>query len=137
MSAYTSVQTTYNDRECLVEALVKMGYAREHIEVHDTAQGLYGYHGDLRQEKANVIVRRQNVGGSSNDIGWEKQADGTYKEHISNYDHGKHNAKWLTGLKASYAAIHGEKVMKKAGLRFKSREKVNGKTVITYLKMGV
>jgi hypothetical protein len=136
MSSYASLQTTFNDRDCLVEALVEMGYSREHIEVHDTAQGLYGYHGDLRQQKANVIVRRQHVGGASNDIGWEKQSDGTYTQHISDYDSHKHNAKWLTGLKASYTQKRFEKEAQRQGLKFISREKINGKTIVKYLKVG-
>jgi len=137
MSSYASVKTIFNDRECLIEALVEMGYAREHIEVHETAQGLYGYHGDLRQEKANVIVRRQHVGGASNDIGWEKQTDGTYTQHISDYDAHKHDAKWLTGLKASYTEKRAVKEMKRQGLRFMSREKIGNKIVVKYLKQGV
>ncbi len=136
MSAYASLKTIFNDRDCLVEALVEMGYAREHIEVHDTAQGLYGYHGDLRQQKANVIVRRQHVGGASNDIGWEKQDDGTYTQHISDYDSHKHDTKWLTGLKASYTEKRFEKEAKRQGLRFVSRDKLNGKTIVKYLKQG-
>ena|ERR1019366_1495531 len=135
MSAYVSCQTSYKDRESLVAAIKEMGYTT--IEVHDESQALVGYHGDLRNQRANVIVRRQYVGGASNDIGWEKQADGSYLQHISDFDKGKHDEKWLTGLKKKYAEKRAAKEAKKRGLVLKSRKVVNGKTVVTYLQLGV
>ena len=133
MSEYRSQTTTFKDRECLIEALVTMGYAREHIEVHETAQRLYGYHGDLREQKANVIVRRQHVGSAANDIGWEKLSDGTYKQHISDFDSGKHNAKWLAGLKTNYSEKNLIKTAKKQGFKYLGKKVVAGKVQIQWL----
>jgi len=93
MSAYASLETQYKDRECLVAALGDMGY--NDVEVHEDAQSLVGYHGDTRTQKANVIVRRKFVGQAANDIGWELQ-NGSYVQHISQYDSGKHNTNGLT-----------------------------------------
>jgi hypothetical protein len=135
MSAYGSLKTKYRDRECLLAALKEMGY--ETVEVHDEAQHLFGYQGDRRAQKANVIVRRQYVSSAANDIGWELQSDGTYLQHISDFDKGKHNTKWLNGLKDHYAEKTIAKEAKKRGLVLKSRRVVNGKKVVTYLKLGV
>ena len=131
MSAYASLETIYKDRECLVAALGDMGY--NDVEVHEDAQNLVGYHGDTRTQKANVIVRRKYVGLAANDIGWELQ-NGSYVQHISQYDSGKHNTKWLDGLKKNYTERVVSKEAKRQGLRLHSRTVVNGKTVIKYLQ---
>jgi hypothetical protein len=135
MSAYATLETVYKDRECLVQALADMGY--KDVEVHDEAQNLVGYHGDTRAEKANVIVRRKFVGSAANDIGFVKDETGKYKAIISRFDSGKHNTKWLDGLKKNYTERVVSKEARKQGLRFHSRQVVNGKTVIKYLKAGV
>jgi hypothetical protein len=131
MSAYASLATEYKDRECLVAALGDMGYNQ--VEVHEDAQNLVGYHGDTRAEKANVIVRRKFVGSAANDIGFVKNPDGRFSAIISQYDSGKHNTKWLDGLKKNYTERTTAKEAKRIGAKFMSRQVVNGKTVIKYL----
>ena len=76
MSKYNRQKSTYNDRDCLVAALNEQGYTE--VEVHEEAVNLIGYHGDTRPEKANVIVRRKHIGTAANDLGFVKEADGTY-----------------------------------------------------------
>jgi hypothetical protein len=49
---------------------------------------LYGYQGDTRKQKAHVVIRRQHVGSGANDVGWERQPDGTYRAWISEFDAG-------------------------------------------------
>ena len=135
MSAYAQLETIYKDRDCLVAALNEQGYTT--VEVHDEAQALCGYHGDLRQQKANVIVRRQYVGGSSNDLGFVKKEDGTYAAIVSDFDSRKHNTKWFTDLKDKYLDKVTAKEAKRRGLKLHSRQIVNGKLVVKYLKVGV
>lgn len=138
MSEYAGYKTQYNDRECLVAALNDMGYTT--VEVNDIPQQLYDYHGsathylDANGDKAEVIVRRQYVGGAANDLGFKKQADGTYSAIISRYDSGKHGTQWMSGLKKNYAERRTAKEAKRQGLKLHSRTVVNGKTVIKYLK---
>ena len=127
--------TEYNDQECLLAALAEAGYKT--VEVHAEAQQLTGYHGDLRPERANIIIRRQHIGSASNDIGFVKGENGKYTAIISDFDKGKHDEKWLTGLKKKYAEKRAAKEAKKRGLVLKSRRVVNGKTVVTYLQLGV
>ena len=43
---------------------------------------------DARKD-AHIVIRRQHVGQAANDVGWERQADGTYRAWISEYD-GRH-----------------------------------------------
>jgi hypothetical protein len=70
MSHFTRVRTTLRDPEVLAAALREAGYPQ--AEVHDEPQVLYGYHGDARPERAEVIIRRQHIGQASNDIGFAR-----------------------------------------------------------------
>ena len=134
MSAYSELKSIYKDRDCLVAALNEQGYTT--VETHDEAVALCGYHGDLREQKANVIVRRRYVGGASNDLGFVKKEDGTYSAIVSDYDSSKHNTKWFTDLKDKYLDKVTTKEAKKKGLILHSRQVVNGKLVVKYLKQG-
>lgn len=87
MSHYTKVKTQIKNRACLVKALEDLGFKGK-IEIYDNPKSLYGYQNDERQQKANVIIRRQDVGGAANDIGFVLREDGTYEAIISEYDTG-------------------------------------------------
>ncbi len=117
-----------------------MGYALEHIEIHDDAKQLFDYCGrathylDKTGDKANIIVRRQHVGGSANDLGFKyNAATGTYDAIISDYDTGKHNAKWLSGLKVNYTEKAYIKSAKKQGFKYLGKKTVNGKIQIQWM----
>lgn len=120
MSAYSKNKTIYKDRECLITALGEMGYSQEKIELHEgVGAQLIDYCGrpthylDKNGDKANVIVRRKYVGSAANDLGFKLEEDGTYSAIVSAYDTGKHNSKWMTGLKAAY----GEAVVRKTAAK--------------------
>jgi hypothetical protein len=141
VSEYRKSTTNCRDREVLIDALVEMGYKRENIEYHEVPQQLYDWHGrpttytDKNGDKANIIVRRQHVGGAANDLGFKLEADGNYAAVISQYDSGKHNTKWLSGLKTSYSDKRVKKELAKNGFKHLGKEMVNGKIQIRYLKM--
>jgi len=135
MSAFLPFETEFNDQDCLVKALAENDVIQyTNVEVHETPQNLYGYHGDMRPEKANIIVRRKDIGGSSNDIGFVKGENGKYTAIISDFDKGKHNDKYMTGLKRSYAAARMHKEARRQGLKLKSDTVVNGKRIVKYLQ---
>lgn len=130
MSKYNQVETQYKDRDCLVDALGDMGYTD--VEVHEVAQNLVGYHGDLRQQKANVIVRRKHISHSANDLGFVQQEDGTFAMIVSDFDQGKHNAQWNAKLKGAYGERGAMKVARKKGFHFLGKTVVNGKTQLRF-----
>jgi hypothetical protein len=111
MSKYVLLNVEYKDGECLKGALKEVGYTE--IEEHAEAQPLYGYQGDQRAEKANIIIRRKFVGGASNDIGFVKNAKGGYDLVISEFD--KHNQKIMNELNQQYAALKTKKQFKHMG----------------------
>lgn len=104
MSLYCKIETQFKNPEALLCALMETGqWTAEQIEVHNEPQSLMGYRGDIRPEKANVIIRRRNVGMSSNDIGFQRKEDGTFEAIISEFDKSKYNQSWIDKLKANYA----------------------------------
>ena len=131
MSAYHELKTEYKDKDSLVEALNDMGY--KEVEVHEIAQNLYGYHGDMRSQKANIIVRRKFVDFAANDLGFVKTEDGSYAAIVSEYDSGKHNTTWFNGLKKAYTEKVAIKTAAKNGFRFLGKKIVNGKPQLKWL----
>jgi hypothetical protein len=101
MSHFTRVRTKLRDAEALVAALKAVGLSR--VEVNEEPQNLYGYQGDIRPERAEVIVRRRDIGRLSNDIGFARQADGLFEAIISGYDRRRYDEAWLAGLFRSYS----------------------------------
>jgi hypothetical protein len=135
MSAYLPFETEFNDQDCLVKALAENDVIQyTNVEVHETPQNLIGYHGDTRSQKADIIVRRKDIGGASNDIGFVKGENGKYTAIISDFDKHKHNDKYMTGLKRSYAAARMHKEARRQGLKLKSDTVVNGKRIVKYLQ---
>ena len=120
MSAYTERQTQINDADILKECLKEKGYSE--VEHHATPQNLVGYHGDKRQDTAEIIIRRKHVGSSSNDIGFKKQANGTYNAIISQFDKHKHNQAWMDDLTKRYAEKKIRKVASQNGMTFLKKQ---------------
>lgn len=85
MSAYKKIECDIVDKESLLEALKLLNL---NFEDHDNPQSLYGWKDDERNEKANIIIRRNEVNkftGASNDIGLSWNND-KYEMIISEYD---------------------------------------------------
>ncbi|MBO2465841.1 DUF1257 domain-containing protein [Actinomadura violacea] len=103
MSHYTKVRTAITDQERLVEALRAVGFPE--VESHLEAVPLYGYQGDARPERAEVVVRRRHVGSASNDIGFRRAEDGTFEAIISGYDRRRYGGEWLQRLAQRYGHL--------------------------------
>lgn len=84
MSAFVTCKVTFQDKETILTALGELGY--NDTETHTEAVPLHGYQGDSRAQRAHVIVRREHIAAGSNDLGFEQQADGSYRMHISSFD---------------------------------------------------
>ena len=119
----------------MLKALADVGYTT--VEVHQEPQQLCGYHGDLRSQRAHVIVRRQYVGRASNDLGFVKSSDGTYRAIISDFDKGRHNDAWMLKLTDSYSEHGVVKQAARQGLRFLGRKKdAQGQVQLQFLERG-
>jgi hypothetical protein len=131
MSAYNEIKTNIKDADLLCDALKEMGF--KEVEKHEEPVNLVGYHGDTRNQTAEVVVRRKHVGSASNDIGFKKQ-DGGFIAIISSYDRSKYNEAWQNNLQKKYAELAIKKEAKKQGLRPLSRKEINGKIQLIYTK---
>ena len=127
MSHYSEVQIELIDEGCLVAALERLGFKGK-VEIYKEAKALYGYQGDVRAQKGNVIIRRQHVGSAANDLGFERQADGRYRVWVSEYDqsHNGYNDVWLGKLKQAYGIEKVRKEAKKRGYRLTEQKQDNG-----------
>jgi hypothetical protein len=132
MSHFSEVAIELADEGCLVAALTRLGFQGK-VEVHQEAQALYGYQGDVRAQKAHVIIRRKHVGQASNDIGFERQTDGTYRAWISDFDRTRqtggtrYDDKWLGRLKQNYGVEKARAEAKKRGYMVSEQKLEDGR----------
>lgn len=122
MSHFTKIETQIRDEECLLKALADLGYSE--VE-RGTDLPLYGYQDDRRPETADVVIRRQHLSVGSNDVGFKRQADGTYQAIVSEFDH-ERGFLWnqrKNQLLQSYARHRVLKSMAKQGLRLVGEER--------------
>lgn len=93
MSEFLHVKTDIKveHKSCFIQALEDANpHWKGHIELHEgKGELLKTYQArDQRGQRGNIIIRRQYVGSSSNDIGFTTLPDGTLDSVISEYDRG-------------------------------------------------
>ena len=120
MSHFTVLRTQITNADALVKALADVGFKK--VEVHETAEHLYGYRGDKRPQTAEIIIRRKFIGPASNDIGFKQQADCTFNAIISGYDRHKYSQQWLNRLTQRYAYHVACTKLKEQGFSLVSEE---------------
>ncbi|MDD2902236.1 MAG: DUF1257 domain-containing protein [Syntrophales bacterium] len=127
MSHYSEVAIELTDEGCLVAALSRLGFKGK-VEMHQEAQPLYGYQGDVRTQRAHIIIRQQHVGRAANDLGFERQADGKYRVWVSAYDqkYNKYDDAWMGRLKQAYGVEKARAEAKKRGYRVTEQKLDNG-----------
>jgi len=96
-------------------------------------QPLYGYQGDVRAQKAHLIIRREHVGRAANDLGFEKQPDGKYRVWVSEYDakYNGYNEAWLGKLKQAYGIEKARREARKRGYRVSEQKLDDGRVRLT------
>ena len=131
MSEYHEVELDVTEKSCIVDALKDLGY---NPQVHDNAVPLHGFQGDQRQQKANIVLPKSQVGSASNDIGFEK-VNGKYILRISEFDIGakRFNQKEFNKNYKKHAVL--KKISKNRKFKKKSVTNKDGKIVIK-LKAG-
>ncbi len=99
MSEFHVIETKFKDEPVLVQSLKEMGYQPE---IHSKPTNLRGYQGDERSQKAHIIIPRKQVGGASNDVGFERVKKG-FVCHASQYDEPWRNGNRIKTLNKKYA----------------------------------
>jgi hypothetical protein len=128
VSHYSEVQIELIDEDCLVAALARLGFKGK-VELHQEAQPLFGYQGDVRAQKAHIIIRQHHVGPAANDLGFERQADGKFRVWVSDYDvkYNKYDAAWMGRLKQAYGVEKAKAEAKKRGYRMSEQKLDDGR----------
>jgi Protein of unknown function (DUF1257) len=120
LSKYDSFQTTLTEPTPLIAALEALGYP---VEVHREGASLFGYHGEERPERAQIIIRRQYLNPASNDIGFRRGPSGTFEAILSEYDrHIGFDQKWLGRVHQRYKEERTMAMARKKGYVFRGRE---------------
>lgn len=127
MSHFTRIQTKLIDRDILRQVLMEFGF--DQVEIHTQPQPLYGYGGDARPERAEIIIRRQFISEDSNDLGFQLQADGSYSALISDFDRVQYNHQWLGKLTQRYSQLKLLKVSQAQGLTVTCQEVLEDGTI--------
>ena len=136
MSAYTQINTRLVSRDHLVAALREMGF--EQIEVHESPVELVGVAGERSGARAEVVIRRRQVGVLSNDIGFQRDAQGFYRALISDYDRKQQfDARWLARLNQRYACAVSREQLKKQGFDLVEEQVDENDTVRLVLRRAV
>lgn len=134
MSHFTTLKTQITDLKALQAALADVGFPE--VEVHTTAEHLHGYRGDVRPQTAEVIVRRQHLGWLSNDLGFKRNAGGTFDAVISDYDRPKYSEEWLQRLTQRYAYHVARARLEEQGFALVAEENAkDGRIYLTLRRM--
>jgi hypothetical protein len=121
----TFADVCFKTRELLLAALTEIGY--QTVE-EGTNLSLYGYQNDRRKETAEIVIRRQHVGASSNDIGFKLTETG-YVPIISEFDQSyTQDGNFITNLRVAYNTQVAVKAQ--ARLRGAILREVQGRTAI-------
>jgi hypothetical protein len=108
MSAYKSLSCSFKDFDTLIDALKELQY--EPV-VYKEKQNLRGYTNDLREDKAEIIVPKNQISLASNDLGFSYDENtNEYNMICSEYDLHKGVG---DKVKQSYALIAIKSALKK------------------------
>jgi len=141
MSHYVNEKTSIKDKKCIIEALEDLGFTKI---IDQENRHLIGYKGDVRNDTADITIDRSDVSWLSNDIGFQKQKDGTYSIILSEYDRGleaRSTGKmgdFTKNFKKAYANRMIDKQLKTSTGRSwrKTVTKQSNKTVVTLNYIG-
>jgi len=106
MSKYLRIVMEEMTSQDILAAALKAAEDRFGVTV-EAAEGnslpMYGYHGDLRPERAAFVIRRWDIGSASNDLGWAWNG-AAFEAVISEFDRGTKAAEMVEWVANRYAA---------------------------------
>ena len=130
MSAYSEFPVReFKDKELLTAALKAMGYVPTcDAQLSDYWNEYWG-----KAPMVDLLIPKSQLVGTYDDIGFKRNADGSYSAVIGDMDRRKgFDNNWLAQLKANYTEAGVIRQAKKIGLIPISRKLVNGKVTLVY-----
>lgn len=127
MSKFTTIEVVFKDKDSIIEALKALGYST--IDVgHDIE--MFGYSGDISNERGDIVVRKSYLSSVSNDLGFQRQRDGTYRLVMSDYDVTYlRGGRWVTDFKKLYSYNVVKRFASSKGYTIASETKMADSTV--------
>jgi len=114
VSAYRKLKTQFTSKYRLREALAAAGVEFDECQVE---QHLHGWHGHKRPETATFVVRRDQIGYSSNDLGWHWDG-AAFEEIVSEFDSGHAGCTAIRqAVKREYAVLTATEAARAKGYR--------------------
>lgn len=140
MSHYNHTKLPITSRSLLLEALTNkkwgLGYDLADLDLTKNRQ-LEGYHGDKRQDRADITIPRRLLTSASNDIGFKQNQDKSWTLIESDYDAGMYGGRQSTSggamrnfrkrFAAAYATAKVKKLCKKNRKKIRSSQIVGNK----------
>lgn len=87
------------------------------------------------KHKAEIVIPRRSLSRISNDVGFVKGEDGTYRAIIGDIDETKFDEKWMKRLMNTYTEKGYMKIAKRKGLRFIGKTVKNGKMKLQFVSV--
>lgn len=145
MSHYSEMKVNYKQKfESDFVSSLEDHFGKGTVTVSEDGEAMYGYQGDNRSEKAktssdyapkcHIIIRKKHVGSASNDIGYYRLEDGSYKAYISDYDKGVFKQEYQDKVAKNYAEKVATKQLKSSGYTVKRSVTSDGKVKLTASK---
>lgn len=135
MSLFRQQSTIINDAACLVDTLEKQGY--KNVESHETPQKLLGSPIKGGDDSAEVIVRKSSNPTLYGDLGFKKQADGSYAMCTRMFVESKNGKfltpeRWTSSFIKEYGVNKAKKIAKKNGWALVKTKSTEGKTILQF-----
>lgn len=126
MSHYTQMECEF-DIDHLDEMIASLEalFGKGTVEYHKNGADMKGYQGDNRSKLSSsssdysppceVIIRKENVGSASNDIGFKLQPNGKFRAIVSEFDRSRFTMQAQHKVQQDYSIAVGEKTLKAKG----------------------
>ena len=130
MSAYSEFAVPeFKDKELLLAALRAMGFS----PVCDAVMSDYWNEYRGNAPKADILIPKSQLKNSYDDIGFKRDANGSYSAVIGDMDRRKgFGQSWLDLIKGNYLEVGVIRQAKSIGLIPVSRKVNNGKVTLVY-----
>ena len=119
MSKYLVFNDVCVDEPTLLAVLEELGFAPATIE-RGANLPLFGYQGDQRPERADLVIRRRHLLPGSNDVGFARRPDGRLVPIVSEFDERRLQVggkPFLTALKTAVNTRKAREIARRFGGR--------------------
>ena len=130
MSHYSTISTCIKDQSHLISALKSMGFKDNQIQSGESLK-LNNYTGRDSGRKAQVRIDKKHIGGYINDLGFERQEDGSFTMHGDLGSKYGGNDAFSKKLTQHYSVSIIKQTAEERGFFIEEETEVNGEIFLT------